>query len=215
MTTTKLKYASVLTMAALACACSSTTISSGRSSGGGIGSGLTPASRLVTLEADGSIPDQNFASSGTRGEVSDIRNNSGAVSGFAYQYGRVQGSNQYLGVAGIVPTTDPGGAPTDATATYRGDYAFSYIDRGRAQDRTGKISLDADFTAGTLEGQADGLEIDGTINGQTVGGTASFRDVDADMRGVIGSERAVAAFAGNNNGAVLVGGVNADIQPEN
>ncbi|KWV91046.1 hypothetical protein [Erythrobacter sp. YT30] len=189
-------------------ACSSTTIS--RSSGG-IGAGFTPSAELVTLAEDGSIPDQNFQNTGTRGSFSDLRSQNGRVSGFAYQYGRVEGTNRFLGVAGIAPNTDAGAAPTTATATYTGDYALSYVDRDRAENRKGTISLDADFNSGTLEGRAGALDVAGTIDGQTVGGTASYRGVEADMTGVIGSERTVTAFAGNSDEAVLVGGINAEI----
>lgn len=208
MTNDFARMAGCLAILISAAACSSTTISSG---GGGIGSSFTPVGQLVTLAQDGSVPDQNFENSGTRGSFSDLRSQNGRVSGFAYQYGRVQGSNRFLGVAGIAPNTDAGSAPSTATATYTGDYALSYVNRNRAENRKGTISLDADFNAGTLEGRAGGLEVEGAINGQTVGGTATYRSVEADMTGLIGSERAVTAFAGESAGAVLVGGINAEI----
>lgn len=182
--------------------------------GGGVGGGLAVASNIVTLQQDGSIPDQNFANTGTRGSFSDLRTVNGRLSGFAYQYGRVAGTNRFLGVAGIAPSSDAGAAPNKATASYSGDYAFTYVDSGRVENEDGKISLDADFAAGTLEGGADGLEIEGTINGQTVGGSATYRDVEADLTGIIGTERAVAAFAGNRGSALLVGGIIADADPD-
>lgn len=207
------RLAAVVLMAAVfASACSSTSIN-GPGSGGG-GNALTPVSRIVTLNEDGSIPDQNFANTGSRGNFSSLTNRNGRLSGFAYQYGQVTGTNQFLGVAGVAPTSDPGSAPTSATATYTGDYALTYVNRGVAQDRRGEITLDADFGAGELEGSADGLVIAGTISGQDVGGTATFRGVEAAMDGVIGSERAITAFAGRTNNELLVGGIDAEIDPE-
>lgn len=199
--------------AAVACtvlvaACSSSGGSS--SSGGRIDAGQEPASRLVTLNVDGSIPDQGISESGTRGRFSDLRRVNGRLSGFAYQYGREEGTNRFLGVAGVAPTTDPGAPPTAATATYTGDYALTYVDRDGVDSQRGEITLNADFENGDLRGRAGGLVVDGTISGQIVGGTATYRSVDADMSGVIGTERAVTAFAGDTSEAVLVGGINAE-----
>ncbi|MEM6497471.1 MAG: hypothetical protein AAF709_12185, partial [Pseudomonadota bacterium] len=145
-----------------------------------------------------------------RGNGSIINEVNGRLSGFAYQYGRVEGTNRFLGVAGIVPTTDPGPLPTTATATYTGRYQLAYASQSRVEGRDGQITLKADFEDGELTGSAGLLEIEGTITGQIVGGTASYRDVEAEMFGLIGSERAVTAFAGDNDRAMLVGGINAE-----
>lgn len=183
-------------------ACDSSNVSS-RS---GIGFGLETTSKLVVLEADGTIPEEGFASSGTRGSGRNLQVVNGRTSGFAYQYGRVAGTDRFLGVAGVAPNTDPGGVPTAATATYDGEYQLAHV--GDTTDtKRGDITLNADFSAGTLSGAADGLSIDGTISGTSIGGRASYGGVNADMTGVIGTERAVAAFAGNRRGEVLVGGI--------
>jgi len=187
--------ATVLVGAALVSACSgsSTTVV------GGIAPGEVPASELVTLNATGTLPNRNFSTSETGGIVE-------AAQGFRYQYGSVRGSNRFLGIAGVLPTTNPGAAPTTATATYAGNYELAHVERGTTTTKSGTLSLAADFTNGTLQGNANGLAVNGTIAGQTIGGTATYAGVSADMEGVIGRERAVAAFAGNSADALLVGG---------
>ncbi|MEM7615001.1 MAG: hypothetical protein AAF245_08130 [Pseudomonadota bacterium] len=177
--------------------------------GDGVDDGLSPSSKLVVLEPDGSVPDEGFSRSGTNGSGGILRTVNGETSGFAYQYGRVAGTNRFLGVAGVAPNTDPGDVPTAALATYDGEYQLTHIDND-TETKDGDITLDANFVSGTLTGRADGLEIDGTINGTTVSGNASYRGVTANMTGVIGDERAVTAFSGNTSREVLVGGVVAE-----
>ncbi|MEM6741162.1 MAG: hypothetical protein AAF646_13695 [Pseudomonadota bacterium] len=199
--------AALFASAAFLAACSS----SSSSSGGQIDAGLTPEARLITLNEDGSIPDQQIVEGSTSGSFSRIRTINGRESGFAYQYGRVEGTDRFLGVAGIAPNTNPGPPPTEATASYTGVYALAYADRDGIEQRRGEITLEADFENGDLRGSAGGLAVDGEITGQIIDGTASYRNVDADMFGLIGSRRAVAAFAGDTGDALLVGGVDADV----
>ncbi|MEM9642228.1 MAG: hypothetical protein AAGA19_12105 [Pseudomonadota bacterium] len=174
--------------------------------GGGVGVGNQPSSKLVVLESDGSVPDEGFSTTGTRGSGENLVTENGRTSGFAYQYGRVSGTNRFLGVAGVAPNTDAGTVPTTATATYEGTYDLAYISN-TVERKDGDITLDANFVAGTLTGSADGLNVDGVISGTTVSGEASYRGVNASMDGVIGTKRAVAAFAGNTSRDVLVGGI--------
>ena len=203
-----LKIAIFVACASAVVGCSS-TVSLTRGNGQ-IDSGLNPEARLVTLNGDGSIPDQGFARTGTGGSYSNITQSNGRLTGFAYQYGRVEGTNRFLGVAGIAPTTNPGPPPTTATATYSGDYNLTYANRDQVERRTGTIRLAADFNEGEITGSAGRLRVDGTITGQVVDGTVTYRDVEADMFGLIGSERVVAAFAGDEDDALLVGGIIAE-----
>ncbi|WP_147107782.1 hypothetical protein [Tateyamaria sp. syn59] len=168
-------------------------------------------SRLVRLTADGLVPDVGIDTSKAANVATFNSSANGAA--FAYQMGRVRGTDQFLGVAGVLPNSQVGGAPTSATATYRGDYSLAYADRNTfEQSVTGNIVLNADFNQGTLVGQAGGLSVNGSINGQSLGGTASYRGVDAPLTGRIGNTRAVGAFAGNTNDQALVGGFLADRQ---
>ena len=202
-----LKATMVAACAGAVVGCSSISVNTG---GGQIDAGLNPEARLVTLNGDGSIPDQNFAQSGTGGRYSNITQSNGRLTGFAYQYGRVEGTNRFLGVAGIAPTSNPGPPPTTATATYSGVYNLTYANRDQIERRTGNIRLAADFDEGELTGVAGRLRVDGTITGQVVDGTVTYRDVDADLFGLIGSERVIGAFAGDEDDALLVGGLIAE-----
>ena len=204
-----------LLKAAIIAACAGAVVGCSSSSsltrgGGQIDSGLSPQARLVTLNEDGTIPDQNFEQSGTGGRFSNLTSNNGRLTGFAYQYGRVEGTNRFLGVAGIAPTSNPGPPPTTATATYSGNYNLTYANRDQIERRTGTIRLAADFDEGELTGVAGRLRVDGTITGQIVDGTVTYRNVDADLFGLIGSERVIGAFAGDEDDALLVGGLIAE-----
>ncbi|MEM8691564.1 MAG: hypothetical protein AAGG57_06725 [Pseudomonadota bacterium] len=184
-------------------ACSS---GDGFQSGPGIDPGFTPEAEIVTLNPDGSVPDQGFSGIGTNGDIEVFRNETGDRFGFRYQYGRVANSTRFRGVAGILPASDPGAVPTTATATYDAQYDLTYV--GNDVDRqSGNIALNADFNAGTVTGNAGGFAVNGTVTGTDLGGTASYRGVQADMRGVIGDRRVVGAFAGENANALLVGGL--------
>jgi len=208
MMSMSLKPVTLALSTALLAACSS---SNDLVSGGGrIDRGLNPSASLITLNVDGSLPDQDFSENGTKGDFSLISDVNGRITGFAYQYGRKAGTDEFIGVAGIAPLSNPGPLPNAATATYTGDYALTYVDRDEVDTRRGTITLDADFSDGVLEGTAGGLNIDGSITGQIIGGSATYRGIDADLTGLIGSQRAVGAFAGDSNNALLVGGFNAD-----
>jgi hypothetical protein len=181
--------------------CSATSSGSSGGRGGGIDPDLTTDSRIIFLNENGSLPDVGIDPKNSR---SLTRKDDG---GFAYQIGRVVGEKKFLGVAGIAPNTRVGDAPTIATASYDADYDLAYADRTRIENPvSGKITLNADFNNGTLKGQSGGLAVDGTITGQNIGGTASYRGVDAKLTGRIGEERAVGAFAGHNDDAVVTGG---------
>jgi len=110
----------------------------------------------------------------------------------------------------MAPWSHPGPLRDAAMATYDGDDAFTYVDRDEIEKGRGEITLNADFDDGELTGRAGGLEIDGTVTGQIIGGSATYRGVDADLTGLIGSQRAVGAFAGDSSDALLVGGFNAE-----
>lgn len=192
-----LMWFSVLVLAA----CSG-TISSRGGRGVPIGTGVTTDSRIVVLNTDGTLPDVGIDESNSV-SVSRVSN----VGGFAYQMGRVEGQNEFLGVAGVAPNTEVGTAPTAASATYRGDYSLAYADRTEfGAPVSGSITLNADFNNRRLTGQSDGLTIDGRLAGQSISGTATYRGVDADLIGQIGNTRAVGAFAGRTSDAVLTGG---------
>jgi hypothetical protein len=184
--------------------------SGGGGSGAVVEDDLRFRSEIVTLNDNGTIPNQNISLRGTRGSGSDLtRESDGEWQGFAYQYGRVRGSRTFLGVAGIAPGTDPGEAATVARASYEGRYDLAHADTVVTR-RDGDIRLDADFANGTLTGSADGLEIDGRIDGTDLSGRATFRGVSARLDGVIGTKRAVGAFAGNDDDGLLVGGIVAE-----
>ncbi|APX10394.1 hypothetical protein [Tateyamaria omphalii] len=211
-------HKSLYGIVALTCACALAGCSGSSTGGFGGGSGsippgLTTDSRIVTLTANGNLPDVGIVGSiGNSFSKQSFLNGSG----FAYQLGRVRGTDTFLGVAGILPNNQVGGAPTVATASYAGDYNLSYADSNSFETNVaGKITLNADFGQGTLIGQSGGLAVNGNITGQNIGGTASYRGVDAPLAGRIGNDRAVGAFAGHTNRKVLVGGFIAERPNQN
>ncbi|WP_208352346.1 hypothetical protein [Pseudaestuariivita rosea] len=166
-------------------------------------------SRLQTPSAEGEYPDD-------RNDYAEFRsgrvNNNG--NGFAYQVGRVSGTDDIVAVAGVLPTTTVGSAPTEASATYDGEYQMtiasetgSRSDPIRIRNEEGRITLNADFTRQTLTSTSGDLQVDGTIDGQTVGGTVTHSGVTANMAGSIGADRVVTAFSGDNGRTAIVGGI--------
>lgn len=198
---------SIIMIAALLSGCSSSSTTSVEQV---INPGLRIESQIVDLNDDGELPDLDIDTTpGNSGRsFSDVTNGTG----FAYQMGRIRGTQRFAGVAGIAPNSDVGNAPTTATATYRGSYSVAYAERRLQEQASGTISLDANFNEGTLTGSAGRLDVNGQITGQNIGGTASYRGVEADLTGRIGSTRAVGAFAGNTTDAVVVGGFKAEAQ---
>lgn len=207
----RLRQALTIICASGLAACSSSFSSSvgggnGVEKGIRIDPGLATDSRIVTLNADGTVPDVGIDPNNTI-----IVQEGRTAGGFAYQVGRVSGTNRFLGVAGIDPNTRVGPAPTSAQAVYSGDYSLIYVDRNRPREPVrGDITLTADFNAQTLSGQSEGLVVDGNINGEDLSGTASYGGVNANLNGLIGASRVVGAFAGRNQNAVLTGGFYAE-----
>lgn len=186
-----------------ACSATSTTVETDQ----GIPDGMVTLSNYSIPNADGSFSETpNFATTGTRGKGSDFRTLNGAIGGYAFQYGTVEGTDEFLAVAGVARTTEVGRLTETGTVTYSGEYQFAYVGETTITSR-GDIVLEADFGSGTLTGSAANLNFDGDIAGRSVGGTATFNGVEADIRGVIGDTTAVAAFQGRTDDAVLVGGI--------
>ena len=147
---------------------------------------------------------RNLAQRGyTRGNVSNTY-------GFRYAWGNVENSRDFLGVAGILPSSDPGDAITTGSVSYSADYELVRTRSGRTDDvQSGEVLLTADFASGsgTVEGRDGGFRVDGTFRGTDLDGTVTYDGVTADLEGVIGQDRVVGAFAGHDNRGVLVGGI--------
>lgn len=175
----------------------------------GLASNAEPDSAIVTLETDGSLPDQGFAGNGVSGAGETFLTIDGDLTGYRFAYGRIANSNEFRAVAGFAPDSVPGDAITTGAIDYDGTYRLGFVGRSE-QQLSGDITLTATFDDRTVTGEADGLVINGTFIGTDLAGTASFGGVTADLDGVVGQERVVGAFAGNTSGAVLAGGIYAD-----
>ncbi len=166
-------------------------------------------SRLVTPDSTGDFSgDFNVIDSGVEADAS-------GDNGFAYQTAQVGDSNELRAMAGLLPGTTGGDAPVDASATYEGTYELARVTNirtdggiilGNATTDAGFITLEADFIDGTLTGEDRFLEVDGTIDGQSLGGSVSYGEIDARLTGVIGQDRAVGAFVGDTSDEIIAGG---------
>ncbi|MDX8355500.1 hypothetical protein [Cognatiyoonia sp. IB215182] len=176
-----------------------------------------PTSQLVTLNPDNTIPDQNFSGLGASGSISVSYFSDPVLgsTGFAYAWGNVEGTDDFLGVAGIHATSTPGDAITTGAVTYDGRYDLLRV-RGNVEDQqSGQIELTATFNSGRVTGSADGLEVNGTFSGNVtaMGGTVTFDGVTANMEGVVGQDRVVGAFAGDDADGILIGGIYGAVTP--
>lgn len=162
-----------------------------------------------------------FTNPTSSGHVPEILNNKSQVAvidfqgdGYAYASGSITNEG-ILAVSGLVSGTSGGSLVSGGTATYTGNYELlrisninisgGYISASQAQ-RTGSISLAADFDNGTLTGQSGSLIVNGTVTGTGLSGGVSFEGVSGDLTGVIGSSKAVGAFHGNNAHLIYSGG---------
>ncbi len=167
----------------------------------------TPVARVVTLNMDGTMPDQDFIMDGARGSGSIVRSDlSGNESGFRYAFGNLRQSDEFLGVVGIVPGSDPGDAITTGSVSYMADYQLVRATGDNPVRVGGEIQLDASFGTGRIVGADDGFVVDGTFTGQTLGGSVTYDGISADLQGVVGEDRIVGAFAETVNDGFLIGG---------
>lgn len=141
----------------------------------------------------------------------------------------VTGTNTTRGtanaVSGIQSGANVGSAVGGGTVTYNARYKYGVVDDvnrtstfitgDRAHSSESSIALSADFGAGTLTGNTADLAVNGTISGQTLGGTVDVSHsiignapgtVTADLQGQIGSTGVIGAFAGKDNDTVVAGG---------
>lgn len=117
-------------------------------------------------------------------------------------------------VAGIIPTTTVTDLGT-GTLTFTGDYVVRYEDDivattsgviGDSDTERGTIELVANFDAGTLTGSEGNLTVSGTFTDNDLDGAVDFRGMSGDLDGLIGGDKAVGVFHGNNDDTVFAGG---------
>ena len=171
----------------------------------GIGEGNTPDTAIVTLSDTGEIPDQGFADD--TGTGSDLTVVDGALTGYAYEYGLIEGTTTFKGVAGITPDSNPGAEITTGTVTYDGSYSLAHVEIDEVNNVNGDISLTADFGNSSVTGADGSLIVAGNFNGTTLSGTVIYDGISADLSGVVGTEALIGAFAGNTSDELVVGGI--------
>lgn len=169
--------------------------------------------------------DSRFLTPDTSGYFSNVLNNETggrdiALDGDGYAY-RVGGksSGGFVGHSGIIPGTAVAAMPTTGSASYTGTYEMATITGiyttstmifGTTGTRSGVITLDADFADGTLTGSTSGLVIDATIDDGDVGGSVRYLGTDGSIDGMIGSDRVVGVFQGDDEDIIFAGGFMAD-----
>ncbi|MDX8350696.1 hypothetical protein SLH49_22125 [Cognatiyoonia sp. IB215446] len=163
-----------------------------------------PTSAIITLNANGTIPDQNYSGAGINKTYTTFSNGFG----FGYSYGSVEGTNDFLGVAGFRTGTGVGDAVTTGSVSYNAAYDFTRTRGNTEIERAGNLTLTTDFATGsaTVAGADNGLVINGTFDGTDLDGSVTFDGVTAALDGAIGEDRIVGAFAGHDRNGVLVGG---------
>jgi len=152
-----------------------------------------------------------------------------AVGTAAYTTGIDQAAGQMVAVSGVRAGANTGAAITNGQATYNTSYGYGVIDsitrtqtliRGTRGEETGTLTLTADFDRGTLTGNNGELTVNGTVNGTTVGGTATANynfggfgtpvqrgSVRGPLSGQIGDNGVVGAFHGSDANTVMAGGL--------
>ena len=191
---------SLVGLVVLTAACTSTNVS--RSD---VDTNPDPTSAIIALNADGTIPEQNYSGAGINKTYTTFSNGFG----FGYAYGSVRGTDDFLGVAGFRTGIGVGDAlTTTGSVSYNAAYDFTRTRGNTEIERAGNLTLIADFTtaSATVTGADNGLVVNGTFDGTDLDGSVTFDGVTATLDGAIGEDRVVGAFAGHDQDGVLVGG---------
>ncbi|EBA10733.1 hypothetical protein [Roseobacter sp. CCS2] len=159
----------------------------------------------MTPDVGGGFSGVEFDGGSTGGQVNNI----------STEIGILDGTNEVFGVAGVNPDVNHGDAVTAGTVNYSGSFNLDIGERTdggfQIDGDSGSITLTANAFSGTVVGSGVGtdgtLEINGTFTDTDMGGTATYGGVNANIAGVIGQDGITAAFAGNTDDAVLVGGI--------
>lgn len=152
--------------------------------------------------------------------------------GFPYGAGnfnsQLLGANRgegYFAVAGLLPTTNFGPAPSLAVHKYLGKYELIYIPQNQSetdspQKASGAFEIEIDLTSGATnvnenfmrgtssETTGSHLSIgDGAIVGQDFQLEVSYKDTDGYVYGVFGRDGIGGAMVGESDSGMFVGGL--------
>ena len=147
----------------------------------------------------------------------------GFGNGFSYAIGFYPAdgdTTSIKAIAGLLPGTSVNEVPTSGTASYQGVYGVAFVTdisvssnilSGYAGEETGGITLNADFSAGTLQGSAGGLTVNGDFSSTDLNGTVEFNGLTGELDGLIGGDATIGVFHGNDDHDVFAGGFGAGI----
>ncbi|KJZ19214.1 hypothetical protein [Loktanella sp. S4079] len=170
----------------------------------GIGEGNTPDTELVTLNVHGEIPDQGFGDlTGGRRDMALVE---GQRTGYAYEYGLLEGTTTFQAVAGVAPNSYVGPEISTGSVSYNATYQLTHLETDTLKDVSGDISIYASLTTRYVYGDDDNISISGSYTGNALDGSVYYDGLVGDMTGLIGTEGIVGAFAGNSSDEILVGG---------
>ncbi len=168
----------------------------------------------------------NFLAPGITGVYSTPLNNQrsgGDVAsggdGYAYRVGARDGTG-LIGQSGIIPGTSVAAAPPSGSYSYSGTYELAKITSinisgdsiyGFTSYDSGSLTLSADFDGNTLSGRSGDLAVNGTISNGDLSGGVTYDGVSGALDGMIGSDRSVGVFHGNNADTIFAGGFIVDV----
>lgn len=177
-----------------------------------------------------------FGTPNASGVITDGVNNDGqqarrtvtdsAGNGFAFAGGT--NDSGLAGYAGIISGSTEGDIVPSGSATYDTEYTLYRVTEinltetgfgegfvtGRPAVVNGNITLTADFDDRSLSGTSEFLSVDGRIEGTTLSGSVTYRQVAGALDGVIGADRTVGAFHGNDKDLIYAGGFVGTARPE-
>jgi len=162
-----------------------------------------------------------FTSPSSSGRISGSLSNQPIVpiidadgDGFSFTAGSVEGEG-LLAVAGLVEGTDVSFRPSVGSGTFEGIYALVYVDdislsgnyiQGQRDATSGPITLTADFANRTLTSTNSPVTVNGRMEGRDLSGTVQYRGVNGQLDGLVGGDKTVGAFHGNNADLIYAGG---------
>lgn len=165
--------------------------------------------------------DSRFDTPSASGSFASVSNgSSGGIfvngQGFAFEAG-ASNDTGLIAVSGLLPSTTVSAPPVSGSAVYNGRYELVRVSSfslnydtneisGFALQDSGDISLTANFDSSKLTGSSGDLSVNGDINGVNLDGSVRYKDVRGTLDGLIGSDKAVGVFHGNDSDEIYAGG---------
>jgi len=138
--------------------------------------------------------------------------------GYIYTAARVRSAG-FGAFSGVLPATNVEASPVTGSIEYQAEYEMDFWSNimetdqgptafGNISKTTGAMVLVGNFESNTLTGTDGELSISGQIadSGNFLTGTVAWEGITGELSGLVGSNKSIGAFHGNDDDIVFAGG---------